>query len=376
MLLAHKIELRPTAEQREYLDRACGSRRHAFNHLLAYFKQDGIKWSKKAALEKYNNLRQEFTWYSEVSQRVTRNAIDDLDSAFKHFFRRVKVKKKGEKVGFPKFKKRGIRDSFSLREKPKFDVIGKTIRIERLKTRIKMREELRFIGTPCQVTISKKADRYFASILVETIDYNPHTEKEHESVGVDFGIKDLAVCSNGQTFSANQKLKNNLKKLARKQRRLSRKVKGSNRYAKAKLAVSKLHYRIANQRKAALHQVSDYLTKHFSIITIEDLAVGNMLKNRKLSRAIADCGFYELRRQIEYKAKLRDCYLVIADRFFASSKTCACCGKKNQDLKLADRSWQCECGQVHNRDQLAAFNLDNFGRDSLQLDIKTYIGAV
>ena len=376
MLLAHKIELRPTTEQAEYLDKACGSRRHAFNHLLAHFTQADMKWSKKAALAKYNSLRQEFAWYSEVSQRITRNAIDDLDNAFKHFFRRVKAKKKGEKAGFPKFKKRGFGDSFSLREKPKFDVIGRTLRIEKLKTRIKMREELRFVGVPCQVTISKKAGKYFASILVETIDYNPHLDKQAESVGVDFGIKDLAICSNGQTFGANQKLKNNLKKLARKQRKLSRKVKGSNRYAKAKQAVAKLHYRTANQRKAVLHHVSDYLTKRFKIITIEDLAVGNMLKNRKLSRAIADCGFYELRRQIEYKAKLRDCHIVVADRFFASSKTCACCGQKKQDLTLADRAWRCECGATHDRDQLAAFNLDNYGRATLQLDLKPYTRAV
>ena len=131
MLLAHKIELRPTQQQADYLDRACGSRRHAFNQLLAHFNQDGVKWSKKVANEKYKELRLEFPWYAEVSQRVTRNTVDDLHNAFSHFFRRVK---NGEKAGYPKFKKRGLHDSFSLREKPKFDVDGRTLRIEKLKT--------------------------------------------------------------------------------------------------------------------------------------------------------------------------------------------------------------------------------------------------
>ena len=371
MLLAHKIELRPTKEQAEYLDRACGSRRHAFNQLLAHFNQEGIKWSKKAAIEKYKELRLEFPWYAEVSQRVTRNTIDDLDNAFTHFFRRVK---KGEKPGYPKFKKRGLNDSFALREKPKFDVDGRTIRIEKLKTRIKLREQLRFTGTPCQVTISKRAGKYFASILVDTQDYDSK-HQEHESVGVDFGIKDLATCSNGKTFSANQKLKHSLKRLARKQKSLSRKQKGSGRRAKAKLSVAKLHRRISNQRKDVLHQVSHYLTANFKVITIENLNVKDMAKNRRLSRAISDAGFGMLRSFIEYKAELRGCHVVIADRFFPSSKKCAAlsCGYLHKELTLADRQWQCpQCGTLHDRDFNASLNLDNYGRDTLQLDLKPY----
>ena len=337
MLLAHKIELRPTQQQADYLDRACGSRRHAFNQLLAYFNQDGVKWSKKVANEKYKQLRLEFPWYAEVSQRVTRNTVDDLHNAFSHFFRRVK---NGEKAGYPKFKKRGLHDSFSLREKPKFDVDGRTLRIEKLKTRIKMRQELRFTGTPCQVTISKRAGKYFASILVDTQDYDTK-HPERESVGVDFGIKDLATCSDGQIFAANQKLKHSLKRLAKKQRALSRKTKGSNRYAKAKQAVAKLHYRISNQRLAVLHEVSNYLTAKFKLITIENLNVKGMIKNHKLARAISDAGFGMLREFIEYKAYLRGCQVVIADRFFPSSRKCSVldCDYINDNLTLSDREW-------------------------------------
>ena len=374
MLLAHKIELRPTQQQADYLDRACGSRRHAFNQLLAHFNQDGVKWSKEVANEKYKELRLEFPWYAEVSQRVTRNTVDDLHNAFSHFFRRVK---NGEKAGYPKFKKRGLHDSFSLREKPKFDVDGRTLRIEKLKTRIKMRQELRFTGTPCQVTISKRAGKYFASILVDTQDYDTK-HPERESVGVDFGIKDLATCSDGQIFAANQKLKHSLKRLAKKQRALSRKTKGSNRYAKAKQAVAKLHYRISNQRLAVLHEVSNYLTAKFKLITIENLNVKGMIKNHKLARAISDAGFGMLREFIEYKAYLRGCQVVIADRFFPSSRKCSVldCDYINDNLTLSDREWQCpDCKTTHDRDRNASWNLDNFGRDTLQLDLKPYARA-
>ena len=374
MLLAHKIELRPTQQQADYLDRACGSRRHAFNQLLAHFNQDGVKWSKKVANEKYKELRLEFPWYAEVSQRVTRNTVDDLHNAFSHFFRRVK---NGEKAGYPKFKKRGLHDSFSLREKPKFDVDGRTLRIEKLKTRIKMRQELKFTGTPCQVTISKRAGKYFASILVDTQDYDTK-HPDQESVGVDFGIKDLATCSDGQIFAANQNLKHSLKRLAKKQRALSRKTKGSNRYAKARQAVAKLHYRISNQRLAVLHEVSNYLTAKFKLITIENLNVKGMIKNHKLARAISDAGFGMLREFIEYKAYLRGCQVVIADRFFPSSRKCSVldCDYINDNLTLSDREWQCpDCKTTHDRDRNASWNLDNFGRDTLQLDLKPYARA-
>ena len=368
MLLAHKIELRPTPEQAVYLDKACGSRRHCYNQLLAHFSQPENKWSKAAAYQHYITvLRQEFDWYSEVSSRVTRNAIDDLDNAFKHFFRRVKAK---QIAGFPRFKKKDVRDSFALRETAKFDVIGRELRIEKLKTKIEMRLALRFQGTAKQVTISKRAGKYFAAILVETHDYNPHDFNREKSVGVDFGIKELAVLSTGEVFAANQKLKASLHKLATLQKNLAKKVKGSNRRAKAKLKAQKLHFRIAKQRQAVLHNLSDALTKRFDVITLEDLNVKGMVKNRKLSRAISDAGFGTLRQMIEYKAKLRNCTVVIANRFYPSSKTCSACGTIKQNLTLADRQFTCACGFSADRDYNAALNLNQYGRDTLQPDLK------
>ena len=375
MLLAHKIELRPTPEQAEFLDRACGSIRHLYNHLLAYFNQDNVKWSKKEARQKFYSLREEFEWYGDISADFMQSTIDDLEKGFKHFFANLK---KGKKAGYPKFKKRGVKDSCSIRNKPKFSVSNDGLRFEKFNKGVKcqaiaMREKLRFTGVAKQMTISKRAGKYFVSILVETEDYNPKNTKQSGSVGVDFGIKDFAILSSDKVFAANQKLKQNLKKLKRKQRSLSRKIKGSNRYVKAKQAVAKLHYQIANQRLATCHEVSDYLTKTFKLITIEDLNVSGMVKNHKLARAVSDCGFYMLRSQIEYKAKLRNCDVVIADRWFPSSKTCSCCGHKLDELPLSVRRWECpSCLSVNDRDTNASVNLNKYGRDRTKHDLKPY----
>lgn len=368
MLLAHKIELRPTVEQIQYLDMACGHRRHCYNQLLAHFSQKGNKWSKAAGYQYFMKvIRPAFPWYNEVSSRVTRNAIDDLDNAFRHFFRRVKT---GQKPGFPRFKRRGVRDSFALREAEKFDADGRELRIEKLKTKIKMRQRVRFTGKAKQVTISKRAGKYFASILVDTNEYDPHDYNREAVGGVDLGIKELAVISNGTIFPANQCLKSNLNRLARLQRQLARKKKGSNRRAKAKSRVVKLHFQVARQRSAALHAVSDYLTKTFDTIVIEDLNIKGMVKNHNLARAISDCGWGTLRQQIEYKALLRNCNVIIADRFFPSSKMCSGCGQLKNDLTLSDRVYSCDCGVNMDRDLNAANNLKEYGRHALQGDPK------
>ena len=366
-LLAQKIELRPTPEQADYLNRACGARRHCYNQLLAHFSQEGVKWSKAAAYEYYMRvLRVEFPWYAEVSSRVTRNAIDDLDRAFKNFFRRVKAKAK--KPGYPVFKKKDVNDSFAMREPSKFDVEGRTLRIEKLSTRIDMRQKLRFTGKTKQATISKKAGKYYISILAVTEDYNPHAP-DKESVGVDFGIKSLAVLSTGEVLPANQSLKKNLRVLKRRQRNLSRKVKGSRRRAIAKLKVAKLHQRIGNQRQATLHELSDKLTREFKVITIEDLTVSGMVKNHHLARAVSDAGFAALRRQIEYKAELRGVKVVIADKWFPSSKMCHACGQVH-DMPLSKREMACDCGSTVDRDLNAALNLNQYGLDALKPDLK------
>ena len=368
MLLAHKIELRPTPQEAEYLDRACGSRRHCFNQLLAHFSKPDVKWSKAAAYQHYIKvLRVEFPWYEEVSSRVTRNAIDDLDSAYKHFFRRVKS---GQKPGYPRFKKKGQSDSFAMRESTKFDVDGRTLRIEKLKTRISMAQVVRWDGEAKQATISKRAGRYFASVLVDATNYKQH-DQQNDIVGVDFGVKNLAILSTGEKVPASNRLKSSLRRLKRLQRNLSRKQNGSERRAKAKQRVSRLHLRVANQRAAMLHELSDKLTREYKVVVIEDLNVRGMVKNRSLARAVSDAGFGMLRQQLEYKAHLRGGHVVVADRFFASTKTCSDCGEKNPHVVLGVDEWCCPaCGSTHDRDTNAAINLMKYGRDTLWRDPK------
>jgi len=246
-----------------------------------------------------------------------------------------------------------------------FDVDGKSLRIEKLKTRINMRQKIRFDGQLKQVTISKRAGKYFASFLIDTEYYQTDYPERQASVGVDMGIKELAVLSNGETVAANQKLKSSMAKLKKRSRALSRKQKGSNRRAKAKAQLAKLHFRIAKQREAVCHELSHYLTANFDRIVLEDLNVKGMVTNHCLARAISDAGFGMLRQMIEYKAKWRNCEVVVANRFFPSSKMCSSCGAIH-DMPLDKRTMQCECGNSMDRDLNAAINLDKYSADTFK----------
>lgn len=232
-----------------------------------------------------------------------------------------------------------------------------------------MREKLRFTGKAKQVTISKRAGKYFASILVDTNDLvSVNPSKEH--IGVDLGIRSIATLSDGKVFTSNQKLKNSLKKLAKLNKSLSKKDVESNRRARAKQKLSRLHYRILKQREDYSHVVSDYLTKNYQTIVLEDLNVKGMVRNKKLSRSISDASFGMLRQQIVYKSALRGNSVIVADRFFASSKLCSKCGKKHEDLKLKDIIFNCDCGNNLDRDLNAAINLEKYGRYTFERDLK------
>jgi putative transposase len=301
---------------------------------------------------------------AELTSRAPRNAIDDLHNAFHHFFRRCKA---GEKPGFPRFHKKGVHDSFAIREKPKFDVCGRRLRIEKAPGRIKMQQALRWSGELCAVTVSARAGKFFAAILVDTQDYD--RRGGDGTVGIDLGIKALATLSTGDVIPANQKLKANLRRLCRRSRNLSRKQRGSNRRARTKLALAKLHRRIADQRTAMLHEVSNLLTRRFDTIVIEDLAVKNMVKNHSLACAIMDAGFGCLRRMIEYKAAFRGGTVIVAPRFYPSSKTCSACGVIKETLTLVERIFRCDdCGHECDRDLNAALNLLRL--DTLRPDVK------
>lgn len=224
-----------------------------------------------------------------------------------------------------------------------------------------MRESLRF--DPAKImsaTIVRSADRWFVSLSCELTAIKHRKPAENQGVvGVDLGVKELAVCSNGRRFEGPKAYIKNLKKLKRMQRSLSRREKGSKRYAKRRLSIAKLHRRTHCLRQESLHQLTNYLTSNFHTIGIEDLNVSGMLKNHRLAMRIADMGFYEFRRQLEYKAKARGCEVVLVDRFYPSSRLCRVCGHKNEGLRLSDRHWKCpNCGsEIEDRDLNAALNI-------------------
>ena len=376
VLLAHKIELRPNQEQAEYLLGAMGSRRFAYNHLVAYYNEHK-KLTKTISVKIIKELRSKYEWLQELSTRVIRNTVDDIDKAIKKAWnpqtvaQRTKAiekavtpiqKVKAYSLGMPKFAKKGVNESFSIREKEKITVKDRKFKIEKMPFYIKMRNKLRFNGVVKQVTISMQGGKFFASFLIETTDKHEEEQKPRlDSVGVDVGIKELATLSNGVVFPKSQPLKKQLKRLRQLQKKLSRQVRNSSNYNKTKLKITKLHYFVTQKRKSVIHELTDYLVKNFNRVAIEDLNVSGMLRNHKLAKAISDVGFGMFREILTYKCKLYGLNLVLVDRFFPSSKTCSKCGTKKDDLKLSDRIYTCNsCDLVIDRDLNASLNINGW----------------
>ena len=361
MLLVHKIALKPNNKQTTYFKKACGVARFSYNWGLAEWKkqyESGEKPSEISLRKKLNKIKKtEFPWMQEVTKVAPQQAIKNLGSAFNRFF-----KHRGK---YPQFKKKGIRDSFRADNGPAktgenaVQLIDKKVNLPRIGW-IKLQEELRFQGQIKSVTVSRKADRWFAAISVEA-NQLPHERKNHASVGIDLGIKTFVQLSSGESFAGAKPHTRKLKRLKRLSRSLSRKKKGSANYTKAKTKLSKLHAGIANIRSDYLHKTSTAIVLNHSKICIEDLNVAGMVKNRKLSRPIMDQSFSEFRRQLEYKSKWYDSELIIAGRFFPSSKMCSSCHEINHALTLSDRHWTCDhCGITHDRDLNAAINLEKY----------------
>ena len=250
-----------------------------------------------------------------------------------------------------------MHDRFTL-SNDQFSLDGSRIRIPNLGW-VRMRETLHFTGNIISATISRVADCWFASITVDTPDTSHLPQAENQGVGgVDLGVSALAAISTGEKVIGPKAHTALLGRLRRLSRSLSRKEKGSANRNKAKAKLAKLHVRIASIRSDALHQLTTDLTRRFHTIGIEDLYVRGMMKNRHLARSIADMSFFEFRRQLEYKADMRGGQVVVADRWFASSKTCSACGHKLESLPLPVRNWTCpDCGTSHDRDINAAINL-------------------
>ena len=365
MIIAHKIALDPNNAQATYFARAAGTARFAYNWALAEWQRQYAAWKQdnslpkpsQAALRRQLNAikREQFPWMLEVTKNAPQMAIIQLGEAFKNFF--------AGRAKYPKFRKKGVHDRFTLTN-DQFSIDGSCIRIPHLGW-VRMRESLRFAGKIMSATISRVADRWFVSITVDTEDPPKSRAENQGAVGVDLGVAALATLSTGETITGPKPHKALLDRLRRLSRSLSRKQKGSSNRRKAKAKLARLHARIANIRSDALHKLTTEITRRFHTIGIEDLNVRGMAKNRHLARSIADMGFFEFRRQLEYKATMRGGVVAVADRWFASSKTCSACGSVQEAMPLSVRQWICpDCGTRHDRDLNAAINLKNMAVSS------------
>ena len=366
MIIAHKIALDPNNVQATYFAKAAGVARFAYNWALAEWKRQYDAWKADNSLPKpsqaalgrqLNAIKlEQFPWMLEVTKNAPQMAIIQLGQAFKNFF--------AGRAKYPKFRKKGAHDRFTLTN-DLFSVEGSRIRIPKLGW-VRMRESLRFAGKIMSATISRVADRWFASITVDVPDQSHLPKAENQgAVGVDLGVSALATLSTGELIPGPKPHKTLLGRLRRLSRNLSRKQKGSANRKKAKAKLAKLHSRIANIRSDALHKLTTDLTRRFHTIGIEDLNVRGMMRNRHLARSVADMGFFEFRRQLEYKAAMRGGQVVVADRWFPSSKTCSACGAVQQDMPLSVRQWICpDCGSCHDRDLNAAINLATYAVSS------------
>jgi putative transposase len=358
---AHQIKLYPTKRQEAYFKKACGVARFSYNWALDRWKQKYEQGERTSAYDLIKELtlikKQEYPWMLEVTKTAPQYAIHNLERAYNNFFKK--------NARYPRFKKKGIKDSFvAVENKNTFKHEHRKIWIPRLGW-VRCRENLRFKGKVNNVVVKRVADMWFAVVNIETFDEAPMVSENQVTVGVDLGVKHMMILNDGKTFDNPKSLKKNLRKLKREQRRLSRKQKGSNNRKKQQVKVARLHYKISNMRKHAIHNATKYLVSNFDRIVIEDLNVRGMLKNHNLAQSISDVSFGEIRRQLEYKSKWYGCDLIVVDRFFASSKLCSSCGYKLEKLNLNTREWVCpQCGEIHYRDENAAKNLANYSPTS------------
>ena len=369
ILRAIKIRLYPNKTQEQTLNKVLGCYRFVYNKMLA-LKQEAYNRDKSnlglCELSKYFHgtlLKDEqYAWLKEQNTKVMKQAIRQMLSAYDKFFK--------QHNGFPKFKSKKDRQSALF----PYEAISKHNTFE---TRhISLTTPLKNIKFRCSdlyfgrlqkynknirsATLSKtKSGNFFLSILIEMEDTElKKFERTNKQVGIDLGVKDFVITSDGEVFENRHFFKKEEKQIKKLQRQLSKKVKGSNNRKKAQIRIAKLFERITNKKDAYIHYVANELLSYFDTIFMEDLNVQGMLRNHHLTKAIQEVGFYKFKETLVSKALVNDKQVVFVDRFYPSSKTCSVCGYKKRDLRLSDREWVCPiCGTKHDRDINAAVNI-------------------